>query len=1008
MLPYRFSSSLFLRTPSFSFKTFGMEKLQEMLDSPFFRSALYFASTELYRQAAIKNFCCDNMNERSRQSLLKYFNRMCYRATPFGMCSSFSSVLWSGAGHGISLSSADKLHIRADFRLSAALAGGFAAEEDCDRMVYYSNPSLYSFGKELRYIKSLQGAGQDKQSGGIAAIERNHFLYRLVQISKNGLRRDELHSFLADYAGAEEADELFQELKAEELLLSAFQPNVTGETYLRRLAKLSGNAELTAFALALDEPGLPDEVNVAELDRLVNPYLKKCENLRHPFYVNFQRTVVGSVHKDYQAILLEGLHCLERMQQKGVSGPMTEFKRKFTERFEDREIPLLLALDPEGGIGYGHLEQSVDAGDLLKGISFTRLSENRQIEWGPLQELLMRKTCTALKENQAILISDKDLAALPHRADEKYPPGISVMFRIFEGKVFIEEAGGASATALTGRFTAFDAELCDQVKALADAEQERNKAVLFAEIACFADEHAANINTREHIRDYEIPVLVHSTRPAERLISLNDLFVSVYRGEVIIRSARLNKRVIPRLSTAYNHHRSELPVFRFLCDLQYQGLAANWGLNMERLLPGLDFYPRIEYKRCILSPAAWILKPEELPEGPGAYDQFKQMAERRCISRFFALSSADRYLVFDLQDPAEISLFLSEARNSVQIKLEEFFIPDEENPILRNEQGEVFVHQFVAGLSCTEITYTHSGISGQNSKHIKRNFIPGDEWLYFKIYCAPQNANTLLLGKIYPLLKKYLKTDEIEQWFFVRYDEQGHHLRIRLRAKKESLKDLTICFNRVLKPLIENGLINRVLLDTYHREIERYGAKTMEAAERSFMSSSELVAVHLKRDADELRSIGFALLSTDLLLKAFKISLSSRIILLENICTNLIAEHGDEKQLREDLNKKYREHQRMIRQLLAGDPGFLSPSERSKWTLFKQDLCSVNDALSSDEYLVKAKLASDLLHMHMNRIFSAEQRKKELVIYYLCLRHYLSEQARMGIRADGMNVPVLN
>lgn len=979
-----------------------------MLDTPFFRSALYFASTELYRQVASKNFCCDNLNEGTRQSLFKYFNRMCYRATPFGMCSSFSSVLWSEAKVGIEISAEEKLHIRADFRLSVALAGRFANVEDHEQMIYYSNPSLYSFGKELRYIKSAHGEGQNKQTKGIAAIERNHFLSRLMHIAKNGLRRDEFHSLLAEYTGAEEAEDLFREMKDEELILNAFQPNVSGEAYLKRLAKLSGNAELAAFVLALDELRPPADVNVAELDGLLNPYLEECENLRHPFYVNFQRTVAGTLHGDYQTILLDGLHCLDRMQQNEAAGPMTEFKKKFIQRFEDREIPLLLALDPEGGIGYGQLEQCMDAGDLLKGISFTNLSENRQIQWGPLQELLMRKICTALKENQAIVISEKDLVAIPHTHKGKYPPGISVMFRIFKDKVFIEEAGGACATSLTGRFTPFDADIWEQVKVLANAEQEQNSAVIFAEIACFADEHAANINTREHIRDYEIPVLVHSTLPSGRLVGLNDLYVSVYRGEVIIRSASLNKRVIPRLSTAYNHHRSELPVFRFLCDLQYQGLAVNWGLNVERLLPGLEYYPRIEYKRCILSPATWILKPEDLPKGTDAYQTFKQMAERRCISRFFAMSSADRYLVFDLEDPAEITLFMSEARNSEQIKLEEFFMPDEESPILRDEQGGVFVHQFVAGLSCTERTYTHSGMAHHNIKNITRDFIPGDEWLYFKIYCAPQNANDLLLRKIYPLIKKYLKTAEIEQWFFIRYDEQGHHLRIRLRAKKELMKDITGSFNRMLKPLIEIGLINRVLLDTYHREIERYGAKTMEGAERAFMSSSELVAVHLKGDADEFRTIGFAMLGTDLLLNAFRISLSSRIILLENICTNLISEHGSEKQLREDLNKKYREHQRMIRQLITRGADFMNHAERGKLDYFEQDLRLLNEELNIDELLVKAKLASDLLHMHMNRIFSAEQRKKELVIYYLCLRHYLSEQARNHIRADGMSAQVLH
>lgn len=1011
MLPYKFGPSLFLRAPVFSFKTFGMEKLQEVLDTHFFRSALYFASVDLYRQAEVKDFQCERMNERSRQSLFKYFNRMCYRSTPFGMCSAFSTVFWSGNKNGICISSAEeKLHVRADFRLSVRLAGSFANSEESDRMIYYTNPSLYTFGKELRYIKTINSGEKDQQSQGIAAIEKNHLLSRLMRLSQNGVSKDEFYSFLKELIGEEEAEELFREMIAEELISNSFQPNVTGEAYLKRLAKLSENADLSTFTSVLDEIRLPADVNAAELDMLVNPYLKECENLRHPFYVNFQRTVKGSLNNEYQGILLEGLYCLDMMQQNGGASPINEFKKEYIARFEDREIPLLLALDPEGGIGYDQLEQSMDASDLLKGISFTAAIENKQILWGPLQELLMRKICMAVKENQAVLISDKDLAGLPTSANGKYPPGISVMFRVFQDKVFIEEAGGASASTLTGRFTSFDEELMKQIKAMADTEQEQNKEVIFAEIACFSDEHAANINTREHTRDYEIPVLVHSTLPPEQVIALNDLYVSVYRGEVIIRSARLNKRVIPRLSTAYNHHRSELPVFRFLCDLQYQGLAVNWGLHVESLLPGLEYYPRIEYKRCILSPAIWILKQEELPKikGQAAYETFKLFAETRRISRFFALGSADRYLVFDLDDPAGIALFLSEAGNLARIKLEEFFMPDEEAAILRNEKGEVFVHQFVASLSCTERSYTYSGTSYQNLKNIRRGFIPGDEWLYFKIYCAPQNANDLLLGKIYPLIKKYIKSGEIEQWFFIRYDEQGHHLRIRLKVKNEVIKDITGTFNRVLKPLVEIGLINRVLLDTYNREIERYGAKTMESVERAFMSSSELVTAHLKGGADELRTVGFAVLGTDLLLNAFRISLTSRIILLENICTNLMAEHGFEKQLREDLNKKYREHQRMIRQLKVEGPCFLSSADKSKWGSFKQNLSLLNEELNRTEYSRKAKLASDLLHMHMNRIFSAEQRKKELVIYYLCLRHYLSEQARNGIRADGMSVPVLH
>jgi thiopeptide-type bacteriocin biosynthesis protein len=987
-----------------------MGKLQEMLDTSFFRSALYFASIELYQQVKSKDFRCDRLSERICQSLFKYFNRMCYRPTPFGMCSAFSVLDWSESRDGIRIDADEKLHIRIDFRLSAALSGIAEGMMESDHLVYYSNPGVYTFGKELRYIKTIEDGEGTQKAHGIAAIEKDQLLCRLLRRAQRGIRKSEFHAFLNGQATDEEAEELFQGMIAEELLLNSLQANITGEGYLNRLAKLSGSSELADFASAIDEPLSLEKVNVAELDKCVGPFLNYCGDIRHPFYVNFQREVEGSLDQRYQEIILSGLDCLSIMRQSVRVGSISRFIKEYTARFEDREIPLLLALDPEGGIGYGQLEQSLDNVDLLKGISFSTSSAEKQIVWGPVQEFLMRKILWSAKENQSVLITEQDLKELPDHASEKYAPGISVMFRMVEGKVFIEEAGGVCSTSLTGRFTPFDERVRNQARELAKAEQLQNKEVIFAEIAYFTDEHAANINTRAHIRDYEIPILVHSTLPPEQIISLNDLYVSVYRGEVIIRSARLNKRIIPRLSTAYNHKRSELPVFRFLCDLQYQGLAYNLGFHVENILPGLDYYPRIEFKECILSPAKWLLRKKDLPDPTDklAYEKFRQLAERRGINRFFALSNADRYLVFDRDDPLAIQLFLSETGNLDEIRLEEFYMPDEKNAVLRNDQEEVFVHQFIASLTCQGTSYTHGGVSPCDLKNIQRDFIPGDEWLYFKIYCAPQNADYLLTRKLYPLIKKCLKKGSIEQWFFIRYDEQGDHLRIRLKGTKEAIREMPGLFNQLLKPLIHSGIITRVLLDTYQREIERYGVKTMESAECSFMYSSELVAVHLDNDPEKQRTVGFAILGADLILNAFAIHLPYRIKLLENICNNLMSEHGHEKLLRDDLNKKYREHQREVRELMSVGQGFLTAAERNKFRTFEKNLCSLNAEFDENEFSRKAKFASDLLHMHMNRIFSTEQRKKELVIYYLCLRYYLSEQARNWIRSNGMNSPVLH
>ena len=40
------------------------------------------------------------------------------------------------------------------------------------------------------------------------------------------------------------------------------------------------------------------------------------------------------------------------------------------------------------------------------------------------------------------------------------------------------------------------------------------------------------------------------------------------------------------------------------------------------------------------------------------------------------------------------------------------------------------------------------------------------------------------------------------------------------------------------------------------------------------------------------------------------------------------------------------------------------------------------------------KLAGDLIHMHLNRLFSDKQRNHEFIIYYLLYKYYASAEAR--------------
>ena len=69
---------------------------------------------------------------------------------------------------------------------------------------------------------------------------------------------------------------------------------------------------------------------------------------------------------------------------------------------------------------------------------------------------------------------------------------------------------------------------------------------------------------------------------------------------------------------------------------------------------------------------------------------------------------------------------------------------------------------------------------------MKRSFMPGDEWLYFKIYTGTKTADAILTNIIKPITEKLIKNNIIDQWFFIRYNDPKNHLRIRFHFNKQN------------------------------------------------------------------------------------------------------------------------------------------------------------------------------------------------------------------------------
>jgi thiopeptide-type bacteriocin biosynthesis protein len=640
---------------------------------------------------------------------------------------------------------------------------------------------------------------------------------------------------------------------------------------------------------------------------------------------------------------------------------------------------------------------------LLKDVQFDNPKEREKyLKWTAAHSMLLNKLHQQQDDYSAyqIVLTEKDLAEItPPRSGHQPAPSISVVFRLHNGLLYLESAGGASAASLIGRFSAFNDRFLDIAVTIAEEEQERNPDVLFAEIAHICDLHAANINRRKHIRQYEVPVIVTSTLEEDRQLALSDLYVSVRHNRIILRSKKHDAIVIPRLSTAFNYHNNALSVFRFLCDLQYQGLTPGFKLELEHFFPGLRFYPRVVYKSTILSLATWHLRADDFSlirtaDPAEQYDRFCQLARRIKLPRYFALTHHDNQLVFDKDRPEEVLLFLDAIKHSDNLTLTEFLLSGENRPDVTDSRGRPLIGQYTAALYLNEMVYHFPAPAKfEETASGNRNFAPGTEWVYFKIYCHPILANELLCRSLMPLLEWVYDRKIIDKWFYIRYNDPDHHIRLRLHTVNGPSDMLMALFSQQLRTLLDEQKIEKYHIDTYVRELERYAPATIEDVESFFFSSSQFTISYIDKSAQDddphSYNLDFIMLSMEEILNAFDLTLKQRVSLFYNLYLGFYKEFGEDKNLKKSLEKKYADLRREMNRIYE-NLDVLKAGLNGYCTRLHEHCRVIADKVRPEPLPVKEKLLGDMIHMHLNRLFVQNPRRQELIIYCLMYKHYNS------------------
>lgn len=1018
-MPFTFKDKVVLRSPRFSFEDFFRnDPVSELFNDQNFREALYVASPDLH------NFLLNPGNREvtaASLSLFKYFSRSCFRTTPFGLFAGISMVKFGDRDEMIF--EQEKRCTRLDAEYVCALTKSMELLPAITRqLIFFPNNSIYQIGDKLRYIEfHTEG---EKRFYNLSQVKRQKEIETVLRAAQQGQPLSFLKKKLTEYGmSGKEADEFLRSMIENQLLVSALEPSVTGKEFFVHLIDSLNKIRLPEQLDGVKRSLITIANSIKELDsrkangsRGYEHVLRMLDDLKVPyvkkkvFQVDMVKTIEkGVLSNSIRKTLEKAVNILTRLAPEQRNPDLEKFIERFNERYEHRAMPLLEILDTENGIGYPDLIED-DKTSLTENIPLST-STGRSFKLDAVRQWLFKRLQRALFNNEyAVNITDSELEEF-NANEDSLPSSFSVMFRVTDFKrdeVFAEAIYGPTATRLLGRFAHLDKDIHELTCDIVSGEQKANPDVVFAEIVHLPENRIGNIALHPSFYDFEIPCLTRSSLPCEQQISMDDLEVSVQGGYVKLTSKRLNKEIIPRLSNAHNFHLSETPVYRFLCDLQAQHLNTHLTFSWGTLSREFLFLPRVTYDNIILHLATWQLPRNEwkflINSGEdldGNVDKFRRQWR---LPRFVVLADADNELIVDFDNKLTIDCFLQEIKTKEIIVLKEFLF-DNDTPV-RDKAGKKYVSQFIASAVRTDEAYkTEDAKPAKSYKNqlVTKNFGPGSEWIYFKYYCGVRTADTVLIEFLKPLVSKLLKLKLIDTWFFIRYKDSHAHLRVRFHLRKQrDLAKVLELHSKQAEPFVKSGTIWKLQMDSYDREIERYGNASMKLSEQLFFHDSAAVLAFITKYAnsgnDEIRWL-WGIRSIHELLEDFQLSLERKIQLMAGLKDSFAREFTLPKQSRLEVDKKFRKYRAQIEWALStdrsGNKQFRGIFDRSKFirpvagellTLEKRQLLDVTIP----------ELVRSYVHMSLNRLIPHTQRLHEMIIYDFMCRYYSSLKSRMN------------
>ena len=1027
MQDFHFHTNFIFRTP--------INSTNQLIDENLFNEALFLSTPTLHNELEKEQKDLKKIN----LSLYKYKTRARTRCTPFGMFAGLGIGNWEDNNtiqFEKDLKKRIKRKTRLDMNVLYTLAQELAKQEYVKPYLkFFPNNSIYLIANTYRYVEYYYLNNQRYHK--VNKVDYSIYLQTILSKSQEGLTKQELVSLITDpEITKEDVTNFIDELIDSQLLISHLQPTLTGSDYfivltetLKTILDEHHSNELLQLINLFDEIDVflkaidTDILNPIESYKKIHVKLKSIlpelteTNL---FQTDlYKETKTATLSNEIQEKLKQAVHFLNKITPPTVNKNLENFKKRFEEIYESSEISLLLALDAEAGIGYPSKDSS-GINELIEDVYYSNNNTGKEINWNAYQTNLLKLITNSIKLNKKIIeISDDDFKDIDY-SESTLPHSYSIMFNVLNtetNKLNIGAIGGSSAVNLLGRFAGGSTKLNEVVSEIVAFENTQLRDKIIAEIVHLPESRTGNILARPGFREYEIPYLAQSTVAQEFQLKMSNLVLKLVDGKIILFDKHLQKEIIPRLGNAHNYTFNSLPLYHFLCDLQTQYYTKSYlGFNWGELSSNFGFLPRVEYQGAILQPATWNLNKNDLvpfqkkntPEEDKKH-LFYELKNSLELPDLFLIADGDNELLIDCNDSIAIDVFINSIKNRNSMVLTEYLF-DSENSLITDTDENPYTNECIAIIlnnhlkKDSTVTPVEIKLPHKNSTS-KRQFSIGSEWLYYKIYCGPHTADFIITEKIKPIAEKLLNDGIIDQWFFIRYADPENHLRFRMHFNStQNINAALQLIHQEIDPLMEEFIVSKIQLDTYKRELERYGDNSIILAEQLFYSDSVFVANMLNlMDSENGGKIRWkmALRSVDHFLNDFHFNLADKINLISSLSNSFFNEHGGKKELKLILDQKYRTLKPEIEEVLNTD----NDVEKEYYPLieFLNDRSIFNQPIINELLLLQSsnllqvplnELIASFLHMNLDRLFMGRNRTNEFVVYDILSRTYKSIQAR--------------